>query len=118
MCKMLFLDDERHPSEVKWIVMPQGDWTIVRSAQEFMTHILEQGMCDVISFDNDLGEDGKEGKHCARWLAEVVMNGKVAFNPNFKFTVHSMNPIAKSYIISFLNQFIEFMKSENKESGN
>ena len=46
----LYLDDVRIPTE--------GDWEVVRSYDEFVSHIKKNGLdaYEVISLDHDLGE--------------------------------------------------------------
>lgn len=50
-----------------------------------------------------------EGRDCVKWLVEQVLDGNIAFNPNFRFTVHSMNTIAGPWIKQYLDQFIDNM---------
>jgi hypothetical protein len=106
----LFLDDERIPSDVTWIVMHDGPWVIVRSQPEFEAYVLAHGMPDVISFDNDLGTGMGEGRFCARWLVEQLLDGIVVFNPAFAFTVHSKNTVAAEWITQYLDQYLDFRK--------
>ena len=66
----LYLDDIR---------VPDGDWVIVRSYNEFISHIKQYGLPEFISFDHDLADEHyagenyknfkeKTGLDCARWL--------------------------------------------------
>lgn len=110
----LFLDDERYPENVTWITLHEGPWVIVRSQPEFEAYVLEHGMPDVISFDNDLGppETGVgEGYWCAKWLVEQLLDERIAFNPRFTFTVHSKNNVAAESITRYLNQYLDFRKT-------
>ena len=104
----LFLDDERNPVDVFWVDIPTGvEWVIVRSQPEFEKVVLERGMMEHCSFDNDLGapENG-EGRFCARWLVDQLLDGRIAFNPRFTFTVHSKNNVAAEWITQYLNQYL------------
>ncbi len=140
---MLFLDDERNPNDVTWIVLEKGQYDIVRSFDEFKTYVLFHGIPSVISFDNDLGgpcsntvnsliseatdafgtqdypaireiadalytacEPVREGIDCAKWLVEMSLDGKLDFPKDFRFTVHSKNPVAKDRIIGLLDSYL------------
>lgn len=116
--KYLFLDDERMPKDVTWILIGDvghrgADWQIVRSLQEAKDWVNRNGFPDVISFDHDLGmehyagnyNDGKTGFDFAKWLVEFDMDTK-AMPVNFSFTVHSKNPIGSENIRELLNNYI------------
>jgi hypothetical protein len=100
--RMLFLDDMRVPSDVKWVRLYEGEYDIVRSYAEFCDYIERFGIPDVISFDNDLGPGVLEGYHCAQWLVERFIYLDYTLPEDFRFTVHSMNPIAADRIKSLL----------------
>lgn len=114
----LFLDDERKPSDVKWVVMPLGPWDTVRNYKEFVDHISKNGLPPFVSFDHDLAvehyrasmynsdrhynnyyTDGtfKEmtGYQCAKWLIEYCIEKKQKF-PSYQ--IHTMNPIGRENI--------------------
>src|SRR5690606_38036207 len=57
----MFLDDERYPSTVNWV--------IVRSYEQAVEIIKEIGLPSFISFDHDLGE-GKSGYDFALYLID------------------------------------------------
>lgn len=119
--KYLFLDDERFPKDVTWIriggVGSHVDWQIVRSYNEAIVWVTEHGFPDVISFDHDLGlmhyandySDGKTGLDFAKWLVEYDMDTNT-MPEDFKFTVHSKNPIGGSNIQALLNNYIRLKK--------
>lgn len=107
MSYYLFLDDERDPEDVFWVLLPQAEWVIVRNATQFRNYITENGIGAHISFDNDLGPKMLEGRHCAAWLVEEVLDGRLSFPDDFRFTVHSKNPIAAEWITQYLTQFLE-----------
>lgn len=117
--KYLFLDDERMPGDVKWLLIGGvgswgADWYIVRSLNEAVAWVKEHGFPDVISFDHDLGDahyeedysDGKTGYDFAKWLIEHDLDNN-SMPENFKFTVHSKNPIGKENIERLLNSYLE-----------
>lgn len=92
----LYLDDMRTP--------PSG-YDLVRSYDEFVAWIDENGVPDLVDFDHDLGDfdvDGNErtGVDCAKYLVMVCMDQKVGVP---RFNVHSGNPGGAANIISFMN---------------
>lgn len=107
----LFLDDIRTPD----MVYGNNDYgfVIVRSYNDFVDYIMENGLPRFISFDNDLGlnKDGsvaKEGYDAAKWLVYETDFDLRAF----KFNVHSANPVASDLIICLLNNYIKFQKND------
>lgn len=116
--KYLFLDDERMPKDVKWILIGGvghwgADWHIVRSLTEAKNWILLNGFPDVISFDHDLGvahysgdySDGETGYDFAKWLVEYDMD-TLTMPDDFSFTVHSLNPIGAENIRELLENYM------------
>lgn len=83
----LFLDDERDPPR------DGGNWHIVRSYDEFVNYINENGIPQHISFDHDLG-DGKTGYDCVKWLLTDRKLPK-----GFTYYVHSQNPVGRENIV-------------------
>lgn len=68
----LFLDDVRDV-EMIYSQFSNKDFVIVRSYSEFVNYILESGVPDFISFDNDLGETSEgvllpSGYDAVKWL--------------------------------------------------
>ena len=123
--KYLFLDDERMPKDVTWMYIGGlgsvgADWKIVRSHDEAVAWVIENGFPDVISFDHDLGlmhyahdySDEKTGYHFAKWLVEYDMDTNT-MPENFKFTIHSKNPTGTENIRSLLNNYMS-VKKERK----
>lgn len=106
----IFLDDERIPEQVYWVDLPDVQWTIVRNMLEFVEHIEQHGLPQIISFDNDLGFDELEGRDCAKWLVEQIMDGKVTIPDDFQFFVHSKNCIAAQWIDQYLKSFFQAYK--------
>lgn len=111
MSYKLFLDDIRNVDFV-FPHLGNSDFVIVRSYKAFVEQILQQGLPDFISFDNDLGEDENhtvlpDGYACAKWL---VYESGINFS-NLKFQVHSANPVAKKQIEGLLNNYIKHLKT-------
>jgi len=122
--KYLFLDDERMPRDVKWLLIGGvgswgADWQIVRSFNEAKEWVLKNGFPDVISFDHDLGDahyygdysDGNTGMDFAKWLVEYDMDTNT-MPTDFKFTVHSMNPQGVINIETLMNNYIRFRRNK------
>lgn len=118
MKKCLYLDDIRIPS-----IVPKGcdQWIIVRSYEDFVNHIKENGIPDFISFDHDLADahyqlsfsawknspevpnlKEKTGYECAKWLVEYCMDKDLDM---CDFSVHSANPSGAQNILYLLNNF-------------
>ena len=120
----LFLDDERVPSNVKWLELPPYHWVIVRSFDEFVSTIKEHGIPETVSFDHDLAEEHYKEYHCAHdqkmlsfgtiryhilkektgyeaahWLAEHCIATKTPI-PNY--FVHTLNDIGRQNIVLVL----------------
>lgn len=107
--KKLFLDDLRNV-EMVYHESEKFDFHIVRSYDDFVNFINKNGLPEFISFDNDLGLDkngnvAPDGYAAAKWL--VYESGLDL--RNFKFEVHSANPVAKIQIQSLLNNYIRFI---------
>ena len=114
--KKLFLDDVRSAEMVFMntidpIYENNNEWEIVRSFNEFVSYIEENGLPEFISFDHDLDFEHyklenqqdidyekieiKTGFHAAQWLINYCADNKLKL-PNFK--VHSMNLAGKRNI--------------------
>ncbi len=109
----IFLDDERDPADVTWLALPKADFVIVRDYESFCAHIVRHGIPSFIAFDNDLGDGIPEGRDCAKWLVERVLDGEAEFPSDFQFEVHSKNPPAAQFIRQYLNSFLQSMDHPN-----
>lgn len=116
--KYLFLDDERVPKDVTWLLFNGSkywsvDWEIVRSFEEAKKWVLKYGFPEYISFDHDLGlmhyandySDEKTGYHFAKWLVEYDLDTNTMPN-NFKFMVHSKNTVGAENIKKLLQNYM------------
>lgn len=95
MSYKLFIDDERFPAE------NSGEWVIVRSSQQAISEVYQKGMPSFISFDHDLGGDDTSMKFL-RWLLDELLDDMIAFPVDFKYYVHSQNPVGAENIRSFM----------------
>ena len=110
--KKLFLDDLR---TVDMVYPPHQvqEFAVVRSFEEFVAYLSQNGLPEFISFDNDLGLDqhgqlAPDGYACAKWL--VYESGLDL--RHLKFHVHSANPVAAEQIKSLLNNYLRHLKQE------
>ena len=111
MSYKLFLDDLRNVQMV-YKNLTDDDFIIVRNFHDFKTIILEKGLPELISFDNDLGLDendqiAEDGYACAKWL---VYESGIDLR-DLKFNVHSANPVASQQIQSLLDNYIKHLRS-------
>ena len=131
--KKLFLDDIRIPKDAIGLVSSNlnqiywdNDWSIVRNYFEFCNYIQKFGLPDFISFDHDLADDHyndlfsdenwskndndivlkydeykeKTGYECAKWLVDWCLENKKSLP---ECVVHSVNPVGKQNIETYLN---------------
>lgn len=130
----LYLDDVRDPTNT-FPTTTNTEWVIARSYESFVEIIGEKGLPFMVSFDHDLADehyrpsmydtdkhytkyynDGtfreKTGYHCAVFLVEKCMELNTA--PP-KWNVHSMNPVGKENIISYLRSYEEYFSSKTTQ---
>ena len=116
----LFLDDVRLPNHVTWVDLPANQhYSLVRNYQEFVDLITLRGIPKFVCYDHDLSDchygDGlndrginydsyteKTGYDCAKWLVDYCMKNGVK-HPSY--VVHSMNPVGKQNIISYVESY-------------
>lgn len=115
----LFLDDVRIPENVTWAKLPHCSWVIVRNYKEFRNTIWNMGIPEFIAYDHDLSDahyghglrgdqipydsyTEKTGYDCARFLVNECNKLAVKHPP---YIVHSMNPIGKQNIISYVESY-------------
>ena len=130
----LFLDDLRMPHQAfaytKDTRFDTLEWIVVRSPKEFSDTIEEKYQLGefprLISFDHDLAIEHysapmdsevlanlkETGLDCAKWLCEFCQDNNL---PLPEYTVHSMNPVGKENILSYLNQFRQVLDNERTE---
>lgn len=103
----LFIDDERFPPDyVDGQHIGEG-WNIARDMRRVQDFVLTHGIPNYISFDHDLGEDKANGFMIAKWLVNMHLDGLALFPADFKYYVHSQNPVGKANIEGLLDPFLE-----------
>lgn len=136
--KYLFLDDVREPVDcLAYMYKELGtnnliykqDWTIVRNFKEFVAHINQYGLPDVISFDHDLADEHYTGESliryeafksptgydAAHWLIKYCQDRHLKLP---KYLVHSMNPVGKENIQLLLDNYTKYFSHEQKTKEN
>lgn len=106
----MYLDDER---------VPKYEYdVIVRSFEEAVLFVEKNGIPNFISFDHDLGcdKDGnifKSGYDFAKWLVDMDIENIHTFPDDFKFNIHSANPVGRDNINSILESYLRFKTNKN-----
>jgi hypothetical protein len=126
----LFLDDVRVPSMCSYVGKDSAvyfdlEWEIVRNYDQFVNYITENGLPEVVSFDHDLAEahyhesmykggkvymkyletvSEKTGMDCAKWMVEYCIDKGL---PVPIWYVHSMNPVGKENITSYITNYLK-----------
>jgi hypothetical protein len=122
----LFLDDIRYPEDcfehTHQPVYIMEDWVIVRSYDEFVKYVQENGLPEIISFDHDLADthyDNQEhvdndfydivtektGYHCAKWLIDYCIDNKKELPATI--LIHSWNHAGSENIKSLFNSYFK-----------
>lgn len=115
---LLWLDDYRDPKEDKWLVfspIPDPyDIVWVKSYNEFVSWINENGLPTGICFDHDLADQHyapetdnykyteKTGMDCAKWLIDHCIDNNKELP---KFASQSANPSGRENILALLNNY-------------
>ena len=133
--KNLFLDDIRVPRAsfdyTKDEIYINQTWDIVRDFNQFIEHITENGLPELISFDHDLADEHytpskywhdyeaskkyqeqqnykeKTGFDCAKWLIDYCMDNDLKLP---SYLSHSMNPVGRDNILGILNNYKKYEK--------
>lgn len=112
----LFIDDVRMPSDVG---LKNSEYIIVRDFYAARKAIA-QYKPSFISFDHDLGEEAaridgvlRTGYDIAKWMVnEVIHRNKDYITKDFKFNVHSANPVGAENIRGLLDGFIKSLNTQ------
>lgn len=117
----IFLDDIRVPEDVTWVKMPKHEWLVVRNYNDFVQTVFSKGIPSFVAYDHDLADQHyqpiaalnqqnidyskyreKTGYECAKFLVDECMRKQVK-HP--RFVVHSMNPVGRKNIVSYINSY-------------
>jgi hypothetical protein len=116
----LFLDDVRIPTHVTWVEIPANQhYSVVRNYKEFVDLITLRGLPKYVCYDHDLSDchyghglnndeipygsyKEKTGYDCAKWLVGYCFAKKIKHPP---YIVHSLNPIGKKNIESYIESY-------------
>ena len=115
----LFLDDVRIPTHVTWADVPKDQhYSVVRNFNEFVDIISLRGLPKFVCYDHDLSAEhykdiGKPsmnynvyeertGYDCAKWLVAYCLEKNIKHPP---YVVHSLNPIGKKNIESYIESY-------------
>jgi len=101
----LFIDDERDP------VCPNC-WIVVRSSDHAIKVVASLGLPVEIAFDHDLGGDDTSIKFI-NWLMDGLLDGNLILPENFKYSVHSQNPIGANNIKHKMDALINFCRGQH-----
>lgn len=112
---MLWLDDVRDPFTGDWVLQYDPDYFYekdthdivwVKSYDEYVSWIEQNGLPDKLQFDHDLGEgtNTKSGMDAAKWLVEYCMDNDVDVP---EWDIQSANPVGALNISSLLLNFAE-----------
>ena len=114
------MDDVRIPTHVTWVDIPKDQhYSVVRNYQEFVDLITLRGLPKFVCYDHDLGLSHyghglngddipydsyteKTGYDAAKWLVDYCMNKGIKHPP---YVVHSMNPVGKRNIESYIESY-------------
>ncbi|WP_312400166.1 cyclic-phosphate processing receiver domain-containing protein [Sphingobacterium sp.] len=115
--KGVFLDDIRIPSDLTYYISKEEidqylltDWTVIRSYQDFVAYISQNGIPSIISFDHDLGvnldsTEAASGYDAVKYIADFILEQEHPVLP--QVLCHSQNPVGKTNILSYWNNFIK-----------
>jgi hypothetical protein len=97
----LFIDDERDPVT--------DDWVVVRTSEDAINFIWNNGIPNEIAFDHDLG--GTDTSILViNWMTDGLVEGRLKFPADFKYSVHSQNPVGVENIRSKMDQLLRHFK--------
>ena len=107
--KYLFVDDLRSVVDV-YDVSCSAKFSVVRDIDDAKNWIIANGIPEFISFDHDLDHVGHDttGYALAKWIVDQVLDGTMQFPKNFRYQVHSANPVGRANIIAILDNFLRF----------
>ncbi|MGJ1193301.1 cyclic-phosphate processing receiver domain-containing protein [Sphingobacterium siyangense] len=115
--KGIFLDDIRVPSDLSYYIPKEEitpylltNWIIIRNYPDFVAYISKNGIPSIISFDHDLGvnvdsTEAESGYDAVKYIVDFILEQKHPVLP--QVLCHSQNPVGKTNILSYWNNFIK-----------
>lgn len=115
--KGIFLDDIRFPSDLTHYISKEElvpylltNWTVIRNYHDFVAYIFKNGIPSIISFDHDLGvnvdnTEAESGYDAVKYIVDFIIEQQSQVFP--QVLCHSQNPVGKTNILSFWNNFIK-----------
>lgn len=64
----LFLDDKRSVKDVFWMELPPYEWIIIRSYEDFIKILKQNGPPNFVTFDIDLCDEHYQDTNTQEWL--------------------------------------------------
>lgn len=104
MSKYLFVDAKLSPSDVTWAWLPNHDYKIIRTFEEFKSTIEKSGLPEFFCLDDVLGMD------CAKWISEHCAKLDVDMPSNM---VHTRKRVKGKKIANVL-AFYVFNRNDKK----
>ena len=99
--KAMYLDDIRNPKTTDM------DWVILRSSDEAIEYVKQNGLPSMASLDHDLGGEDTSMVFI-KWLIEYDLdNDGVIIPADFSWHVHSANPVGVDNINGLLNSYMK-----------
>lgn len=95
----LFIDDERFPTK--------PDWFVARTSEQAITAIKNYGFPKEIAFDHDLGDDDTV-INFLNFLSNYFIDNNIRIPKDFKYSIHSQNPVGKENIDSKMKQLLKY----------
>lgn len=101
----IFLDDLR-PA-------PAG-YVLLKSSQEAIEYVKQNGCSNHFSFDHDLGKDDTTMVFL-KWLINEDLDNSGSIIPeDFTYIIHSANPVGRENIDSLLTSYLKFKNTTSK----
>ena len=95
----LYIDDIRNPKT--------DGFEVVRTSQEAIDFMTENGCPEYISFDHDLGGDDTSMR-VVHFMVDRDIENCDFIPDSFAFNVHSANPVGAGNITGLLNNYLDF----------